>query len=490
MMTKNERQIIGTNKWWTAAHYGSSRNMFGTLNHITGFGKTYETVKYIIAPYLLGFTETESRETFKVLILTPLSSLCEQWKNTLLELIPDVDMSKVEITTVQEFSNRFPIHQPGIIYVGLLIIDELHYFYGGTDAEVFYKYANNEKIRPLNGMLGLTATPTFRDGRHKEVLAIVPVIDTVGEEEAKENGWIPITYEYNLGVEMTIEEHNTYVECCNIMDKYGALLGDHPFHNAQKIIGGGYSQGQFYKGFSFALFWAKANGWSANCSAEVNSIWNPHTITGYAREYMKATNKRLRTVDNVKAKLDTALDIIVKMDLPTITFSGNTEMADLITAACKEKGIPAASYHSNLESAPMYDPVTNDFIRIKTGSNKGAIKMFSGKKVREQALDDLRAGRIKVINTVDAASAGLDVPNLRLAIILARKSSDNTQKQRTGRVKRFDPLDTNSNMVVVNLYVPGTRDEQFLQQAQRSKKGRRIYSVDEITVDKIESFKI
>lgn len=476
-MTKDERQQIATDKWWNASKYGSHADMWGTLNHITGFGKTYETCQYIIKPFLALYEavyKIQHQVDCVVMIMTPLADLVKQWEKTMEKLGVKGD---VQVTTVHSLvvNDRKP-------KVGLLIVDELHYFYGGSDAEVFYRYANGELLK-RNYMVGLTATPYFRDGRHKLLLEQVPVIDTVTEKEAKDNGWIPRTNEYNLAVKMSIEEHNAYYENEALLTKFGAMLGDNPFLAANRVLQGGYSGGQFYKGFQFATFWAKKNGWEPGCAPEINAIWNPNLVIGYGKAYMKCINKRMMLLGSVQAKLDAAVELIKRLNVPTITFSKSTEVADLLTVACNKEGIAAASYHSNIESKAMIDPTTGDLFRVKSGPNKGQPKIFGAKTLKERTLEDMKSGKLQVLNTVDAASTGLDIPRIRLAIILARGTSDNKQKQRAGRVKRFDPNDLDASMLVVNLYVPLTKDEQYVQQSQRANKGQIVHSIDDVLLN-------
>src|SRR5690606_23822931 len=83
-----------------------------------------------------------------------------------------------------------------------------------------------------------------------------------------------------------------------------------------------------------------------------------------------------------------------------------------------------------------------------------------------------------VISTASALDKGLDVIDIRLAIVTSGTSNWTQHKQRGGRAKRVEE-DENIIVLIINLFIKGTKDEDWLKDRQ-SKSNNVVYWVDSI----------
>ena len=87
------------------------------------------------------------------------------------------------------------------------------------------------------------------------------------------------------------------------------------------------------------------------------------------------------------------------------------------------------------------------------------------KKQQAEVLRKFKDGRTKqrVISSVKALNAGLDVPDCSLGIVAAGNSRKLDNIQRTGRIIRYIPGKT---AVIINLYAPNTQEVAWLNKRQ------------------------
>ena len=137
---KRQEQVV--QRWRHSDQYGATKNGSGTLWAVGGFGKTFTATYLMIKRYLAHSPDNT------VTVLLPRTPLISQWKEELDKWIDERDKPRIEVVTVQTCVN-----QKRKIKTGLLIVDELHMFYGPK----FIKYIDKTMV-DFDYNFGLTAT--------------------------------------------------------------------------------------------------------------------------------------------------------------------------------------------------------------------------------------------------------------------------------------------------------------------------------------------
>lgn len=384
MRTKTERQLEVVNKWFDT-------NMIGTLVAVTGFGKTFTVI--------LAIKEFYKRYNYYpiTVVVVPTLILKDQWT---IELAKNKISATVLVINTASKTN---------LECDLLVIDEVHTAGAETFKLVFetikYKYIFN-----------LTATIERQDGMEKLLLKKAPIIDEIGFEECRKNGWISEFVIYNLETPFTSEELANYKKADSTFRYFAMQLG----------FGG--------ESFKVAQQWLK-NGDSKQ--------------KGQAIAYFASIRKRKDVITNNSGKLLNTLNIINKFnDENIIVFSEAINFADNLRDLLPDITV---SIHS---------------------------KMI--KKKQQEALNQFKDRRTnkRVIASVKALTAGLDLPQLSVGIIASFNSAKLTNTQTIGRIIR--PLE-NKQAKIFNLYTPDSQEVNWLKKKQDGQLGIKwIKSLNEI----------
>lgn len=430
-MSKDERQLQFQDKFIDAGGKG-------TFEACPAFGKTRVGVNLI---RFLRRTHTER----KVLVVVSQNYLKMQWESVLKEA-GLMNNTSVEVINTAVKKKRF---------VDFLILDEIHRYAAETFSQVF-------EVVTYRFILGLTATIKRVDRKHGLLTTYCPVIDRVPIHEAKANGWIAEYVEYNLAVPAKKEELVEYHKMEETYeDHMGVFTWDFGLMKACAL-----SFKPIYENKSGAPTWkdsrcarlAKEYGWKGNTAytawdkmvKKEKEIWGGNLSHPYhpKRLYIRAINalrlirKMTEFVQNHPNKIVMAIEICRLLPVKTITFSMLTECADVIT-----RQLPAefVSYHSNV------DPV-------EVGGKK-----LSKSKTLDYLVNLVHSGLRRGINTAKALDEGADFPEMQLGIRVAGTSSLTQHTQRRGRIVRKHG---EKRAAMVNLYLPGTKEAQWLAKAQ------------------------
>lgn len=476
-MTLNEkkllRQLQGLEKWRRSEQYGSYKNGCGTLNYYTGVGKTYTAI-LIIKKFLENVT------TNVVQVVVPTEALKIQWINQIQKIIPQFK-ENIKVDTVQQVivnNTRKQVH--------LLIIDEVHEFlgdewFGVIDGKYFlWSYG-----------LGLTATFEDKHNRIDKLNKFLPIVDVIDEEEARKEGFISNYIEYNIGLELNEEELAEYRINTEIISRNLNKFGPAGFDGASKVLRGN----ERYTGFQFALMWAMKNGWrkdldlSNEVDRGINDLWNPKKIIGYANNIMTAVRIRKEIIYTAQSKLNTIISLVKKFDkLKTICFSQSTKFADALEVNINKElgGNTCVVYHSKLQSRPLKDS-NGEYIRIKGGAKKGEIKIFGKKFLRDYAINEMKSGNARILSTSAALDKGLDIEEIEFGITSSGTANPVQNKQRKGRSIRLKTYKPDTLVLIVNLYIKNTKDEDSLRERQKDNINEIYWidSIDEIGEDKL-----
>lgn len=263
-------------------------------------------------------------------------------------------------------------------------------------------------------ILGLTATIDPYSSVDMTIKQYCPVIDRITMEECRVNGWVADFEVYNLKVELTPDE----------LTKYNKA--EYLFRKMERALGG-----------RFDAF-DNANQWINGDDVERKKI-------GFL--YINSMQKRRTILQNAENKVKITKEIINKFpDKKALIFSEGILMASEIK---KQLGKSCLIYHSKLNSH----------------EKKNVLNLFS------------TSDQVKVISSVRALNAGLDVPDCSLGIATSGNSKEIDDLQRTGRVVRKDG---DKKALFINLYIPNTQDEVWLNKRQKSVIPKIVSSLQEI----------
>ena len=157
----------------------------GTLEAVTGFGKTYVA--------LLILQDLNMRlPTGTALVVVPTQNLRDQWQSQIEEM-------GITNTKVQVINTAVKLKHD----CDLLILDEIHNYMSDVFRGIFactdYRY-----------ILGLTATLDHEDPRFHIISSAAPVIDTISLREAVRNNYVSQFQVFNLGLRMGEKEEKEY----------------------------------------------------------------------------------------------------------------------------------------------------------------------------------------------------------------------------------------------------------------------------------------
>jgi len=450
---KLTRQLEGRDKW-------ESAGFMGLLLYATGVGKTYTSTLCI----------RRAEELFKesYIVLLENEALVKQWKSVLNKELPKYINDKILILSAQTVINNKTKYE-----TGTLIVDEIHKF--TTDnrlnllvsGKIFYKR-----------FLGLTATP---DGQQFwKIKKFFPIVDIITEEEAREKKFIADFVEYNLALtlnKMEAERNEHYSKIVSdLMPRFNNNIGI-----AHKIIVGGKDDhGIHYSGPGWAMGLATARGWSNNMdmtkqeNQELDQMYNPNRLISYAQSLTTAVRKRKEILCNCQSKLMTSIELVKKFDkVKTIIFSESTIFTDTLGKMLLDAKQPVVTYHSQLTTV------------MRTSESSGKFLKFGKVRLKREALENIKSGKARILNTARSLDAGVDIPDLRFGLTTSGSQSPDQYKQRKGRPTRKEDilLFDDVPVLLVNLYIEGTQDEVWLKGRQKTSSNVPITvrSVEEIT---------
>ena len=424
----------------------------GTIEAATGFGKSILGCLAIMK-MVLGNNKR------RAIIIVPTIELKKQWEGALVRFLLGEYADVYVINTIALKDVKYK--------TDLLILDEIHLFAADQFRNVFHNVS-------YNWILGLTATIDRLDGKHVELQKFAPVVYTITQKEAIANGWINDFVEVNVPVYLTRDETQN-LDKLNKKWAYYMAKFNRDFDimrdcmNSQKALAYVQANVPYKPGIDYS---AMAKG------LQVDAI-NANRIM----------QERKKFFYNTEHKVEAAVEIINEFGLKTITFSQSTAFADRVR---EDLGKCAVAYHSNLSPEIRMVEKTKVY-KTESGAMKAAKlqgrkyrgtstgweiywkepKKFGVKTLKEDAVrrfSDNKFRATSVICTAKALDQGFDVPDVQLGVDASRTSNPTQHTQRTGRIARkfFYKDGTEKQGLYVNLYVPDTRDEEWLRKCQKN----------------------
>lgn len=498
-MTKDERQEVAVEIWKMSKGLGG-------FNYPTGFGKMYITINKIIYK-MLEKRKNKYDTSLKVIIVVDTTALKVEWVNKIREFIKinnieNLDFLVQVINTFQERRIQYTCD--------LLVLDEVSKYFSIDRQNIW-----NGKWVKTKYLLWLDATPKDRFKRDVNFIKMYPMVDYISPEEAIEEGWITKSHIYNIPIELNKEEEASYIKAEEYIDKHFSKL-DKSFYNVTGCLSGVIIRNELNEieeeidAYEFCCRLATKNGWHHSYNKfiaegfpnnyseddkeyvkSIINVYSPEKMMHYAAAVMQGIRKRLDIIYLAKNKIKAVLDIIeFYKDKYCIIFTQRTEMCSLICSAINNRyGDIAVEYHSNVLSRPLKvnnlgQPTLiggNEYDTVKTGKNKGNIKVYGKKIINALAIEHIRNKEAKIIVSGSGIDRGLDVKHISLGIICGFTQNSSQSVQRKGRLTRVDV--DKEEAIYINLYAKNTVEEGYLATTQKEFSGvKYLNSLDELKI--------
>lgn len=457
-MTRDERQDKSIERWMSKQHRA-------TIEAVTGFGKTRIAIKVI------NLLRRNDR-TRKVIVVVPTLQLQQQWREVLTEY------SQADNTDVYVINSFVQMTK---VKCSMLILDEIHRYAATTFSKVFL-------VCIYDFLLGLTATMSRLDKKHDILERYAPICDKVTMAECRKYGWISQMVEYNLSVEMSEQDHEMYsdlkLKFGQNFDKFAqdfetmkmcaGNVKPKAFTNATGVVYSEppsvrYARRMGWKGPSVQEAYrtmieneTRPRGKKLPIWGDSNHPYHPERVNVYAINGLRYMREMKEYVHKMKTKIDVAERLIKAIPLKTITFAETTDVADDLA---NRFGKDAVVYHSN----------------VKAGIEDG--KRVTGAQKKRSALAKFKEGQVRLLITAKAVDEGADFPDVELGITLSRTSAPRQYVQRRGRVSRKHtfPDGREKRAMMINIFVKGTKDYDWLTKSQKADAGIIwVESVEEI----------
>lgn len=269
----------------------------GTLQAVTGFGKTFVAIMSI-----KRMNERHPDRT--TLVIVPTLYLQTQWSL-------EVEKFDLKNVTVLVINTAIKAKRQ----CDFLVLDEIHNY----GSEEFYKIFEQANYRFI---MGLTATIDRSDNRDSLIRTHCPVIDTVDITEALANGYVSNFKVFNLGIELDEDDRKAY----DSMNK--------DFH---------FNFAQFNHDFNAAMSCLSDPSYRASYAALYKK--DVKDVMMYAVNFNRNMAKRKKFLYFAKSKLDVVLKLLQTFDKKAITFSEGVEFADALKSRMPNTSV---DYHSKM----------------------------------------------------------------------------------------------------------------------------------------------
>ena len=280
-----------------------------------------------------------------------------------------------------------------------------------------HEYRKFYENNTWNKIYCLTATPPENDEYKEYLETFAPILMKTDLRKAKNLGLISDHVVYNIGVSFTPFEALDYNRVNKIYDEAANYLGG------------------IYQAFTNATRWK-------NSKDKDKSKW--------ANIFYRMMQKRKNICYNAKNKVKLTKEILDKFsDRKALVFSESISFAESLQ---ENLGDECVTFHSKLN-----------------------------KSDRKKALEDFGStdNNKRIISSVKALNAGLNVPDCSLGICAAGSSKALDNIQRKGRTLR-KTID-GKKAIYINIYVKGSQEVKWVRKrTQKDQNCKWIDSVDEI----------
>lgn len=415
----------------------------GTLVAATGFGKSFVVLILIKRLNVKNPDKTS-------MIVVPTKQLKDQW----LEHVQKFKLKRVSVFVINTIALKEKQY-----HVDLLVLDEVHLFASAQFRNVFSRVK-------YKWIFGLTATLERLDGKEEIIKKVAPVFKTITQKECVEKGWINDFIEINVPVYLRRHEHEALERLSKQIRYYISKFED--FEVMQKCMS--IENAKAYAQIKFPYS---------------NIEETAKTLVRDAVQGQRSIKARQEFLYTTEHKVEATVEIINTFGLKSITFSQSTDFADKVKEALGDKAVVYHSYIASetrmVKKKKTYK--TSEGLRKflastpnakREGSSLTAYwkvpKRFGPSSLKKEALAKFASNKSKVnvVCTAKALDQGFDAPDVEMGVIASRTSNPTQHTQRTGRIARnYTYKDgTKKQGIVINLFIPDTRDEDWLRKCQ------------------------
>ena len=366
----------------------------------------------------------------------------------------------------------------------LLIIDQVEKFASGKRLDILKRIYINFKY-----IIGVTNSPD-PDNDGFGLYEYCPVIDRVTKVDVVTHGIVGDTLEIDIPVSMSeadtklYEEMNEYIK--DTIDLFGSFeMVMNCYHGDAKA---GISADYYRQELAASKGWHKDIDTSSQYYANIDRYYNPNSIYERAQAFSEVITRRIKLLSDNSAKVQAVVDIVAKhKDKKILIISKRSAFARVLNNAINErikgvelkKDIPQATlfkpvdkldgytiqssvmcveYHPDVESRPLVDIETNDWVRYKSGINQGKVKQFGAASLNKIANKRFQEGYHNVMSASNAIPKDAD---LLIDFIIITSPECETLNHFQYRVHRLDFKDT---VKIVNIYLDNTKEVTKLKE--------------------------
>lgn len=387
--------------------------------------------------------------------------------------------------------------------VELVIFHKIEHYSQGARLNVLAK----EYIK-FKYCLGITNNPD-PDSDGFSIYTHCQVIHRVTKVDVITHGVLDGTVEYNVPSDMYEQDREKYDEY-SLFIKDTLEIFDGDFDLIMKCYSGDNKRG--ISGDHYRTTLAAEKGWSSDIDTsitiyrDIDRFYNPNAIYERAKVFYDTIRKRNALLYNNSKKIEHIIKFIEKyQDKKVLIISKSSSFAKTISDSINSriKGndgltkdkisldlfttkepidgftvdtMQCVEYHPDIESRPLLDPNTNDYIRIQSGDNKGKLKMFGKTSLNKIANDRFNRGYHNVVSANNA------IPKTGMftidCIIITSPECDTVDTFRY----RLAKLDFKDNIKIINIFTSNSKESRLLETKQALTKNKiiQINDVNEI----------
>lgn len=375
----------------------------------------------------------------------------------------------------------------------LVVFDQIDRFLYGSRREIL-----RQKYIKFKFVLGVTNSPDPDDNTFS-LYETIPVIDRVTKVDIVTHSILQGTVEYNVAVHLSNKDQALLAEYDEYI-KSTIEIFDGKFDLVNLCYRGNPEQGIPANHYREQL--ASSKGWSTDIDlnlpyySQLDRYYNPNALYERAKVFYDILAKRRILMSDNDAKLNGILDIIEKNKDKKILIMNKRsafakKVADTINNkikvdTLKKDAMPrnlfsqdkegfaiqpsffCVEYHPDVESRPVIDIETNDFIRYKSGANAGQVKQFGSTSLNRISNERFNEGYHNAMSTSNAIPKEAD---LTIDFIIITSSECDTLNQFQYRVNR---LLFKENVKIINIYLADTKELDKFKEKQSLTKNSVI----------------
>ena len=377
----------------------------------------------------------------------------------------------------------------------LIIFDQIDRFYNGERLEIVKGKYITAKFK-----LGVTSSPD-PDQNTFGLYDACPVIDRVTKVDIVTHGILDAIVEFNVPVKLNESDDNKYKEYRTfISDTIDIFNGD--FNTVIKCYMGdpklGISADHFRNELAISKGWHQNIDTSSTYYANIDRFYNPNALYERAKSFTEVTRKRKNLLNNNFSKVDAVVDIVERYkDKKILIINKSSVLAKTMNDVINDKikndtlkvdkpqntlfkpteskkgfamfsGLLCVEYHPDVESRPLIDIDTSDYVRYKSGLKAGTIKTFGAKSLNNMANDRFNKDYHNVVSSVNAIPKDA---NFEIDFIIITSPECDTINTFQYRVHR---LSFKENVKIVNIFLQNTSEDRKLSNKQGLNKNKVI----------------